>query len=118
LVNAATSTAITYAWVSNSTDDSQATILEKIRSALVAADQQARKDGKVDCNSDCVSGNDIDQYHNDAFSAAGLSPSFYGGNLWPQGVPPNPVPFDSRNPRPQAYPDIPGSGPIFNGWNQ
>jgi RHS repeat-associated protein len=104
LVNGAVNTAITNAWARNTTQDSQATILEKIRQALVAADKKARDDGKVDCNTDCVYGNDIDKYHDAAFGAAGLSPSFYGGNLWPQGVPPNPVPSDPRNPiRPPGY---------------
>ena len=62
----------------------------------MASDKKARSEGRVDCNTDCVYGDDIDEYHNEAFNNAGLSKNFYGGNLWPQGVWPNPVPYDKR----------------------
>lgn len=97
LVNEAINTGMLHAWVTNSTSDSQATILEKIRRGLVSSDAQARKDGKIDCNTDCVFGDDIDKYHNAVFGNSGISPLFYGGNLWPQGLPPNPVPIDPRH---------------------
>ena len=96
LVNTAVNSGITAAWTAGSTSDSQATILEKIRKSLVASDKKARSEGRVDCNTDCVYGDDIDEYHNEAFNNAGLSKNFYGGNLWPQGVWPNPVPYDKR----------------------
>jgi hypothetical protein len=98
LVNSAVNTAITISWARDKTQDSQATILEKVRQALVAADKKAREDGKVDCNTDCVYEKDIDAYHDTAFIAAGLSQKLYGGNLWPQGACPNPVPVDACNP--------------------
>ena len=98
LVNYIVDYGITKAWKSNLTSDSKATILEKIRHELVAADQKARKSSKIDRNTDCVFGNDIDQYHVTAFKNAGLNPSFYGGSIWWQGVWPNPVPVDPRNP--------------------
>ena len=96
LVNTAVNSGITAAWTAGSTSDSQATILEKIRKSLVASDKKARSEGRVDCNTDCVYGDDIDEYHNEAFNNAGLSKNFYGGDLWPQGVWPNPVPYDKR----------------------
>lgn len=38
----------------------------------------------------------IDFYHDQAFEQSGISPFFYGGNLWPQNTYPNPVPYDPR----------------------
>lgn len=104
VVNGAIGAGIVHAWATNSTSDSQATILENIRKGLVAADAQARRDGKIDCNTDCVFGDDVDKYHDQVFGAAGVSPSFYGGNLWPQGVYPNPVPPDPRRSMPNVNP--------------
>ncbi|WP_353328173.1 hypothetical protein, partial [Chitiniphilus shinanonensis] len=112
IVNGAVNVAIFSAWLFGSTDASQAKILEDVRAALVSADWKAREDGKIDCNNDCVYGNDIDKYHDDAFRNAGLSPVFYGGNIWPQGVYPNPVPRDPRNPLPPMRPNLPFSEPI------
>jgi hypothetical protein len=43
-----------------------------------------------------VTGDMIDGYHNKVFNQNGVRQGFYGGNLWPQGLPPNPVPRDGR----------------------
>lgn len=104
LVDSAVNTAITISWARDKTQDSQATILEKVRQAFVAADKKAREDGRVDCNTDCVCGNCIDAYHDAAFIAAGLSQKLHEGNLWPQGAWLKPVPVDPRNPiRPPGF---------------
>jgi uncharacterized protein RhaS with RHS repeats len=68
--------------------------LTEIRNGLVDEDWAAREAGKVDPTNNCVRGNEIDAYHKRVFNKAGLSSTFYGGNLWPQGLKPNPVPLD------------------------
>jgi len=88
--------ALPHAWLFLDLQDSQSVILNNIRTILVWEDQARQQEGRVDPNG-CVWGNDIDRYHNLAFAFAGLSPFFYGGNLWPQNVYPNPVPFDPHN---------------------
>ena len=68
--------------------------LTEIRNGLVDEDWAAREAGKVDPTNNCVRGNEIDAYHERVFNRVGLSSRFYGGNLWFQGVAPNPVPLD------------------------
>lgn len=79
----------------------ESTVLDSIRSALIEADKRNRQNGNTDSNG-CVCGNAIDAYHNSAFGGAGLNPSYYGGNNWPQSLWPNPVPLD-----PSASPNDP-----------
>ena len=93
-----------FEWLFGNLQDSQATVLNKIRNSLINSDKKARQQGQVDCRTDCVLSTVITQYHDDAFEAAGLSYLFYGGTWWPEGVPPNPVPFD---------PNVVGSGPLL-----
>jgi RHS repeat-associated protein len=95
LVNSAVGTGLSYAW-SNGLQDSQSTVMTNIRQILVMEDQARRQEGSTDGN-DCTCGNDIDRYHDFAFEFSGIPSEFYGGNLWPQGVPPHPVPVDPRN---------------------
>ena len=71
----------------------ESVILTSIRGKLVSSDKAAQAAGKVD-NNGCTQGNEIDAYHDRAFKESGVSPGFYGGNLWPQGTWPNPVPLD------------------------
>lgn len=71
----------------------QGDMLNGIRSRLIAADQRNRQAGNLDGNG-CVCGNSIDAYHNDAFNGVGIDPGYYGGNIWPQSLWPNPVPLD------------------------
>ena len=72
----------------------ESVILTSIRGKLVSSDKAAQAAGKVD-NNGCTQGNEIDAYHDTGFEESGVSPGFYGGNLWPQGTWPNPVPLDS-----------------------
>lgn len=44
-----------------------------------------------------VTGNEIDLYHINAFEEVGINNGFYGGNLWPQSIWPNPVPQDNTS---------------------
>jgi RHS repeat-associated protein len=71
----------------------ESVILTSIRGKLVSSDKAAQAARKVD-NNGCTQGNEIDAYHDRAFKESGVSPGFYGGNLWPQGTWPNPVPLD------------------------
>ncbi|MDA8522172.1 RHS repeat-associated core domain-containing protein [Acidovorax sp. NCPPB 4044] len=71
----------------------QSEVLNSIRGKLVKSDQEAQAAGKVDQNG-CTQGNEIDAYHDKAFSESGIRSNFYGGNLWFQGTWPNPVPLD------------------------
>lgn len=81
---------ITHSWADDSTSSSQSEIYNQVRNDLVISDSDlVNKHGK-----DGVTGNMIDSYHDDAFNNAGIGSAYYGGNLWPQGVFPNPVPFD------------------------
>jgi RHS repeat-associated protein len=68
-------------------------VLTSIRGKLVASDAAAQAAGKVDQNG-CTQGNEIDDYHNKAFTESGVSSNFYGGNISFQGTWPNPVPLD------------------------
>jgi len=110
LVNLAVGLGIRNAWNTKSTSASEAAILESIRSGLIAADKKAREAKQVDCNTDCVFGNDIDAYHDDVFRAVGIDTQFYGGNLWNQGVYPNYVPKDPRGER--------NPSPLYSPWYQ
>ena len=96
IVNRAVELGTVTAWLTGSTNNSGAQVLEKIRTSLVAADKKARADGLEDPATGCVYGDEIDKYHDAAFQGAGLSRWAYGGNLWFQDVWPNPVPLDSR----------------------
>ena len=44
-----------------------------------------------------MTGNEIDLYHINAFEEVGINNGFYGGNLWPQSIWPNPVPKDNTS---------------------
>ena len=70
--------------------------MNNIRQTLNWENIARRQEGNTD-SSGCTCGNDIDRYHDFAFDFSGILSQFYGGNLWPQGVPPNPVPVDPRN---------------------
>ncbi|WP_263147636.1 hypothetical protein [Pseudomonas sp. RIT-PI-AD] len=83
------------AWATGRTDKSKSQILTSIRTKLVFYDRQARQMGLKDDNG-CTLGNTVDFYHDNAFEESGLSPFFYGGNLWPQDTWPNPAPKDPR----------------------
>lgn len=89
-VNTVLSTGIANAWIRGNTSASEADIYNQIRQGLIAGDQAAA--AKYGPNG--VTGNMIDAYHDQVFNSVGVGSSFYGGNLWPQGVYPNPVPFD------------------------
>jgi hypothetical protein len=78
------------------TSASQSAIANAIRNGLVSADKAARANGQTDCQG-CVKGDVIDAYHDNVFMGAGINPFWYGGNQWPQGVPPNVVPYDPEN---------------------
>jgi len=94
-VNSAMAAGLSAAW-STGLQDSQSTVFNNIRDILIWEDMARRQEGATDANQ-CVCGNDIDRYHNFAFGFSGIPPAFYGGNMWPQGLPPNPVPVDPRN---------------------
>jgi len=66
-------------------------ILPALRKKLIAGDKAARAQGKTTACG-CVKGDDIDAYHNKAFKELGIGQLYYGGNVWFQGVWPNPVP--------------------------
>ena len=81
------------AWLTNSTDKSENQVYSQVRRGLVSHDSAlVEKYG-----SQGVTGNMIDNYHDEVFNQSGVSSSFYGGNLWPQGVWPNPVPYDTTD---------------------
>ncbi|MDO3383999.1 RHS repeat-associated core domain-containing protein [Gilvimarinus algae] len=91
-VNTIMDAGIGSAWALDSTDLSQSEIYDQIRSDLISADSRL-----VEIyGSNAITGNMIDSYHDEAFDKAGIGSGFYGGNLWPQGVFPNPVPFDDE----------------------
>jgi hypothetical protein len=77
------------AWARKRTKASEAEILTQIRRGLVSYDQVT---ATPTCG--CTRGDLIDLYHDMVFEKAGISTLFYGGNLVPQGVWPNFVPFD------------------------
>ena len=89
-VNMVMKPGIVNAWTWGNTSASEADIYNQVRQGLVAGDQAAVT--KYGTNS--VTGNMIDAYHDQVFNRVGLGSGFYGGNLWPQGISPNPVPFD------------------------
>jgi RHS repeat-associated protein len=93
LVNAAIDSGIIDAYIHGNTQIRESQVLDKIRNSLIASDKEARAAGQIgSCG--CVKGNVIDAYHNKAFESAGINKHFYGGNMWFQGVWPDPVPFD------------------------
>jgi len=94
-VNSAMFAGLSAGW-STGLQESQSTVLNNIRQTLIWEDIARRQEGNIDSRG-CTCGNDIDRYHNFAFEFSGVPPFFYGGNRWPQGIPPNPVPFDPRN---------------------
>lgn len=96
IVNGAIKTGIRASWTYGKTSASESEILNTIRKSLISGDQDFRSFNKVPYNS-CLNGNAIDLYHDLAFEEAKISTVFYGGNLWPQSVWPNVVPFDPRN---------------------
>ena len=98
-VNLLTNTALTSAWA-RGLQDSQSVVLTNVRNVLIMEDRAARSQGLTNADQ-CTCGNEIDRYHRFAFDFSGLPPVLYGGDLWPQGVPPNPVP---RDPRPWVPP--------------
>lgn len=89
-VNIVMDAGISTAWGRGTTNQSQADIYNQVRGGLIQNDtafvNQFGPNG--------VTGNMIDFYHDQVFNEAGIGASFYGGNLWPQGVWPNPVPLD------------------------
>ncbi len=96
VVNSAVNLGLRSAWKFGGLLDSQATVLNNIRDILIQEDIAARN-AKLTDNSGCTCGNTIDRYHNFAFDFSGLPAWSYGGNIWPQSIPPNPVPSDPRN---------------------
>ncbi len=64
---------------------------ERLRQRLIQSDMATRSRGRVD-SAGCPCGDDIDQFHNDAFEYFAIPKVFYGGNLAPQGI--SPVPYD------------------------
>ncbi|MFJ4344046.1 RHS repeat-associated core domain-containing protein [Pseudomonas sp. NPDC089401] len=90
VVTLAVIAALGEAWMTGRTSASQADILETIRNTLIAND----KAESLAHGPNGVTGNMIDAYHDKAFEAGGLHVGFYGGNIWPQNIHPNPVPFD------------------------
>lgn len=92
-VNSLLTLGIASAWTRGTTDLSESDIYNKIRAELIANDKNASSMN----GPDGVTGDMIDAYHNDVFSDVGIGPLFYGGNLWPQGIPPNPVPRSGHN---------------------
>ena len=87
-INFVVNRGIETSWLTGKTTKSQSDIYNQIRAGLVQNDSlmAASKWG--------VDGNTIDNYHNVVYRDVGLYTAFYGGNLLPQGVSPNPVPFD------------------------
>ncbi len=84
------------AWTFSGLQDSQATVLNNIRDILIQQDVAAHEANLINKDG-CACGNTIDSYHNFAFDFSGLPWWSYGGNDWPQGIRPNPVPVDPRN---------------------
>ena len=84
---------ITSAWARETTGKSQSEVYDQVRNDLINAAANLANTYGVNG----VTGNMIDSYHDNAFDDAGIGSGFYGGNLWPQGVFPNPVPFDEAN---------------------
>jgi type VI secretion system secreted protein VgrG len=76
-------------------------ILTEIRKGLVAEDRAAQAAGKINAQG-CTRGNTIDEYHERVFERNGIDPIFYGGNLWPQDLWPNPVPKDIPKEKPET----------------
>ncbi|WCM94302.1 DUF6531 domain-containing protein [Acidovorax sp. NCPPB 2350] len=93
LVNSAVNTALVAESAIQGKSLNQSEVLNSIRGKLVKYDQEAQAAGKVDQNG-CTRGNEIDAYHDKAFTESGIRSNFYGGNLWFQGTWPNPVPLD------------------------
>ena len=93
IVNTAIDTGYMHAKIFKNIQSSLGETLTTIRESLVASDKQAREANETDQNG-CVKGNIIDEYHDNAFTEAGIDNIFYGGNLWFQSVWPNPVPLD------------------------
>ncbi|MDH5858559.1 hypothetical protein [Lampropedia aestuarii] len=93
IVNLAVDTGYMHAKIFNNLSTSLGETPTSIRSSLILPDQQARANEEIDQNG-CAKGNVIDQYHNKAFSEAGINDFFYGGNLWLQSTWPNPAPLD------------------------
>gem|GEM_PF-4618141 len=89
-VNLIMNTGLADAWLTNATDKSQSQVYNQVRNGLVSHDSALV--GKYGPQG--VTGNMIDHYHDEVFDQSGVGSSFYGGNLWPQGVWPNPVPYD------------------------
>lgn len=94
-VNQIINMGLRFSWATGRSTLSQAQTLTSIRNSLVNYDKISRSLNNIS-GCDCNKGDYIDIYHELAFKDAGISPSFYGGNLWPQGVKPNPVPYDPR----------------------
>ncbi|ADX47012.1 RHS repeat-associated core domain protein [Paracidovorax avenae ATCC 19860] len=93
LVNKAVNTALIFESAIQGKSLKQSEVLTSIRTKLVQYDKAAQTAGKTDENG-CTKGNEIDAYHDKAFTESGIRSSFYGGNLWFQGTWPNPVPLD------------------------
>ena len=89
-VNLVMDSGITTAWSKGTTTKSQADIYNQVRGGLIKNDSAL----VIHFGPKGVTGNMINIYHDMVFNAAGIGKSFYGGNLWPQGVWPNPVPLD------------------------
>ncbi|MBN8771113.1 MAG: RHS repeat protein [Thiobacillus sp.] len=95
-VNLLTRLGISQAWSSGTTTKSQSQIANGIRNSLIGYDRAMHSLNDSGSACGCPRGDFIDLYHDMAFRENGISPLFYGGNLWPQGVAPNPVPYDPR----------------------
>jgi len=81
----------------------QSDALSSLRQNLIESDKAARAAGNVD-EEGCTCGDDIDDYHYQAFDNLGLPKAFYGGSLAPQNQLGNPVPYDPRGNQP--YDDV------------
>lgn len=90
-VNSVMATGIANAWLWGRTSASEADVYNQVRLGLISGDQVAT----AGFGSNGVTGNMIDAYHDRVFNSVGVGAGFYGGNLWPQGIAPNPVPFDA-----------------------
>lgn len=89
-VNSVMAFGIANAWLWGRTSASEADVYNQVRLGLISGDQVAT----AGFGSNGVTGNMIDAYHDRVFNSVGVGAGFYGGNLWPQGIAPNPVPFD------------------------
>ncbi|WP_157893896.1 hypothetical protein [Pseudomonas cerasi] len=92
-MNSLLTVGIASAWIRGTTNLSESDIYNKIRAELISND----KNFSSNSGPNGVTGDMIDAYHNDVFRDVGIGPLFYGGNLWPQGIPPNPVPRSGHN---------------------